>query len=105
MRKRISQARRYLISIAVFVFVWSVANYWHFKRPVLCADCVTDYGLPIPFLVEGGFVTLRRWVWGALIADIFLVFGAALVIGWAWSRLGKWLKRRCRKYSRWYSAK
>ena len=73
--------RRYgfstLIAIMAFAIVNSFAYWW---RTPPCCDWTYSSGLPFRFMEEGGFVGIRRFLWGGVAADLGSIVLIALAI-------------------------
>ena len=62
--------------LTVFVLV-NAMLYWLRTPP--CCDFYTS-GIPFAFLEEGGFIGMRRLLWGGVVTDVCSMFAIALVL-------------------------
>jgi hypothetical protein len=86
---RVEGASRFGVSMFATLSVLVVINYFAYLQQSFCADCVVSYGLPFKFTEEGGFVTVRRFLWGGVVGDLVVVLATAAVITWAWKRFSR----------------
>jgi hypothetical protein len=79
----------YLIAVSIALVLLVIVNYYSFARmgAGFCDDCLISFGFPFPLWEEGGFITIRRILWGGLLADCYLAVSAGLLLGWAYQRL------------------
>ncbi len=46
-----------------------------------CNDCSVSFGFPFPLWVAGGFVGVKRVLWGGLLADASVALAAGVLVG------------------------
>jgi hypothetical protein len=80
------RTKTFFIGLAVGLAPFAAANiygYIHMGRPgwAACDDCSASFGFPFALWVEGGFVGVRRVLWGGLLADAAIATGAGVILG------------------------
>lgn len=53
--------------------------YWLHKPPC-CGDMTYTSGIRFAFLEEGGFIGIRRLLWGGVVADVGSIFAIAFIL-------------------------
>jgi hypothetical protein len=83
------RSKPYLIaSVAVFL-LFIAANYYSYIQMGyrFCDDCFITFGFPFGLWGEGGFVTVRRFLWGGLVANVSIAVCASILLGWALKKI------------------
>jgi hypothetical protein len=86
MRDR-KRAFGYVVGLLASIGLFSVLNYRHFHRPVVCSDCFFPYGVPFTFYQEGGFAGGAGFVWTGVMGDLIVVAAVGIVLGWACTKI------------------
>lgn len=76
-----NKSRKYSIILLGVLIVFAVVNgvlYWLRTPP--CCDWTYTSGIPFAFLEEGGFMGIRRLLWGGVIADVGSMFAIAFIL-------------------------
>ena len=83
----------YLTAVLIALVLFGIVNYYSFVRmgAGFCDDCFISFGFPFPLWEEGGFITIRRILWGGLIADFYLALSLGFLLGWTYQRF--WLRK------------
>lgn len=84
-----SSTSRYAASTVIAACVFWVVNHFHLLQQVTCSDCFFHYGVPFPFLNEGGFVGGGGIIWSGALGDAIVIVAAGVILGWIWSRASR----------------
>ena len=71
-RNRIASALGFILGLGLFL----IANYYDYEKMAraTCADCFLTFGVPFTMYGSGGFVTVTRYFWSGITADLFTAF-------------------------------
>lgn len=80
------RAKLFIVGLAVGLAPFVAANVYGYLSmgstgSAACNDCSVSFGFPFPVWVEGGFVSVKRVLWGGLLADLLLAVAAAFLLG------------------------
>jgi hypothetical protein len=81
-----SSKARYLMSLLATALIFIAINAISRFRVPPCCDFFYSYGFPVPFLIEGGFAGIRRFLCDGVFIDLCAVLVLAYFISWAWKR-------------------
>jgi hypothetical protein len=78
--------KSFLVGLAVGLVPFVCANvygYLSMGSPggAACNDCSVSFGFPFPLWVEGGFVSVKRILWGGLLADLLIAVVVGVTLG------------------------
>jgi hypothetical protein len=85
---------RYFASCLFSACLFVIINWFHFLRPVSCADCYSQYGLPFTFYNAGGFGGDSAIIWRGFFADLYVAIAVGVLLGWTWNKLIMWSSTR-----------
>jgi hypothetical protein len=80
------RVRLFIIGLAAAVALFVAANVYGYLSMAstgraACPDCSASFGFPFAVWVEGGFVSVRRVLWGGLLADALVALAAGVALG------------------------
>ena len=80
------RAKSFIVGLVVGLAPFVAANVYDYLRmgstgSAACNDCSVSFGFPFPLWVEGGFVSVKRLLWGGLVADVLIAAAAGVILG------------------------
>jgi hypothetical protein len=73
-----------MCGVSVFVAV-NVYDYWRTKPP--CCDFSSQFGVPFPLGITGGYVGATNIHWGGLLADAFIAGATSILLAFMVEKL------------------